>query len=75
MQARSRLAVPLDRRDVRSRTRADAGLLPIICRNDLGLTYRGHPDTKRRPSIISMGSFRVVGSALSANEQPRSEQA
>ena len=72
MLARSRFAVPLDRSDVRS-SPADSQSPVIPCRNEFRLTCCGNPHRKQRSTIVSTRSF-LIGSALSANEQPRREQ-
>jgi hypothetical protein len=78
MLARSRFAVPLDRSEVRcspagSLDHADSQFPVIICKNEFRPTCGGNPDAKQRSAVISTGSF-LMGSALSANEQPRREQ-
>ena len=78
MLARFRFAVPLDRSDVRSSpagnpNHTDSQFPVILCRNEFRLTCCGNPDRKQRSTIISTRSF-LMGSALSANEQPRREQ-
>ena len=78
MQARTRFAVPLDRSEVRSSpagklNQADSQFRIIICKNEFRPACCGNPLTKQRSTIIGMRSF-LMGSALSANEQPRREQ-
>ena len=78
MLARSRFAVPLDRSEVRSRpagklNQADSQFRISICKNEFRPTCCGNPLTKQRSTIIGTRSF-LMGSAHSANEQPRREQ-